>query len=183
MLHHLLALVLVFAAGAILGRLLPDLGELNMLGLLTIAADVATLCAAVAAVYALGAWRQQIKSQKAYDALALVLTSFWDKKLLAATLKTVAGGEEDRRKTRHELQHLARDSRRCADELLVLGYSQSADRLTQAIAQLDSGMHRLLTLPPQTAAADVHAQAEPVLNSFVEQIHELQKQTFRSGPW
>lgn len=183
MLFNLAVVVLIFAAGGVFGQLLPDLWAGEAVSLIAVAADLATLCAAGAAIYALGAWRQQIRSQKAYDALGLVLSSLRDKDLTYSAMMASSKGGEDRRKADYNLRLIARDVRRCTEELEVLGYVGWKPRLVQAMHDLEREVAPWFKPRESGSVLDVVYGIGPALDRFVETIYGLQREVFRRGLW
>lgn len=182
LLPYIVALLL-FAAGSVFGQLLPGKWGDDLAGWLAIAADLATLCAAVAAIFALGAWRRQIRSQKAYDALAVVLSSFRDKDLTALAVIASSKGGADRNRADYNMHLIARDVRRCAEELEVLGYAACTPRLAKAVDDLNREVSPWFSPKESGTPLDPIFAIDLAVDRFVEVVYSLQKEVFHRGLW
>lgn len=181
MLFQFIVVVLIFAAGGVFGQLLPDLWAGEAVSLIAVAADLATLCAAGAAIYALGAWRQQIRSQKAYEVLSQAIRSCRDKGFSIDVMTASKGVGVD--KYFHNLQIFFRDARRAADELSVLGYGEHGTGLHKAAVQLRADLASLAKKQEKGTVLDIFVRAEDALGAYVDEIYSSQKAILRSGLW
>lgn len=185
MLFYFGVAALIFGAGTVFGQLMPGEWSIGYVGLLAVTADLGTICAAVAALYALSAWRRQIRSQKAYEALSGLLDAFRDRDLINSFLMSVAETEADQRRTAYDISIVERDVRRCVSELSVLGYGICGDQLKNAASKLSTD------LQPFSAGKEGNGSPalsliyglSPVINRFTAEIYRLQKEVFRSGVW
>lgn len=180
MIFNLVVVALIFGAGGVFGQLLPATWESGYTNLLAVTADIATICAAGAALYALTQWRQQLRSQKAYEALSVLLNAFRDRDLVGSYLSSLKAPEADKWKRAWEVQLVQRDVRRCVNELSVLGYEERGARLAEAASHL---FKEFADFRPDGVSPALNAMYAlgSATDRFTAEIYSLQKEVFKSG--
>lgn len=171
---------LLFGAGFVLGQLVPGEWSFGYIGLLAVAADLATICAAVAALYALTAWRRQFRSQKAYEALSGLLNAFRDRDLLTSFLTSLGEADLDKRMTAYAVSLIERDVRRCVSELSVLGYAGCGEELKKAASKLTEDLQPFFKREKSNVLQLIYPLTA-VLDRFTAEIYRLQIKVFRAG--